>query len=129
MPLLCHLAAWKLNKTTFGFADRSRAELQELMPQPKPKKQKVEVATQRTTRSQAREQTLQHEDQCHKDKEEAAEKWKRITEEHCKEKEAEEKRCAKQQEEGKAKVQEEEQFQDIILLLDTMPEKSPILEE
>ena len=26
MPLICHLAAWKLDKTSFGFADRNRAE-------------------------------------------------------------------------------------------------------
>ena len=27
VPLICHLAAWKLDRTTFGFADRNRAEL------------------------------------------------------------------------------------------------------
>ena len=58
MPLICHLAAWRLDKITFGFADRNRAELQELVPQPELKKPKVEVAAQGTTRSQKKEQPL-----------------------------------------------------------------------
>lgn len=106
MPLISHLAAWKLDKTTFGFADCNRAELQELVPQPESKKQKVEVVAQRTTRSQAREQTLQPEEQRKREEEEAAEKWKKISKEHHREKEAEEKRRAKEQDKGKAKIQE-----------------------
>ena len=43
MPLMCHLAAWKLDRNNFGFADRNRAELQELVPQPEAKKPKDEV--------------------------------------------------------------------------------------
>ena len=31
MPLICHLAAWRLDRHNFGFADRSRQELQELV--------------------------------------------------------------------------------------------------
>ena len=42
MPLICHLAAWKLDKATFGFAYRNRVELQELVPQPEPKTQRLE---------------------------------------------------------------------------------------
>ena len=80
------------------------------MPQPESKKQKVEVVAQQTTRSQTREQPLQPVEQCQKDEEEAAEKWKRITEEHRKKKEAEEKRRAKEKDKGKAKVHEEEIF-------------------
>ena len=63
MPLICHLAAWKLDKTNFGFADRRRAELQELVPQPEPKKQKAKMATQRTTRSQKHEEASKKEEQ------------------------------------------------------------------
>ena len=51
IPLICHLAAWKLDKTTFSFADRNRAELQELAPQPEMKKPKTEVVAPRITRS------------------------------------------------------------------------------
>ena len=108
MPLICHLAAWKLDKTTFGFADRNRMELQDLVPQPESKKLKVEVATQRTTRSHKQEQPLNPEEQRQKEEEEAVEKWKRITEEHRKEKEAKEKWHTKEQE-----VHEEDILQDM----------------
>ena len=43
MPLICHLAAWKLDKATFGFVDRNRAELQELVLQLEPKKQRSKL--------------------------------------------------------------------------------------
>ena len=112
MPLICHLAAWKLDRQNFGFANRSRAELQELVPQPEPKKTKIEVAAPRT-RSQKKDQLEQPEEQQKREEEEAAEKWKRISEEHHREKEAEERRKAKQQEKGKAKVHEEDVFQDM----------------
>ena len=62
MPLICHLAAWRLDRHNFGFADKSRAELQELVPQPEPKKTKVEVAAPRT-RSQKKDQPEQPEEQ------------------------------------------------------------------
>ena len=52
MPLICHLAAWKLDKTVFGFANKSRVELQELVPQPEPKKQKLELVARIAKRSQ-----------------------------------------------------------------------------
>ena len=110
MLLICHLAAWKLDRTTFGFVDRNRAELRELAPQPELKKQKTEVATSRITRSQKQEQP---EEQRKRKEEEAAITWQRISEEHHREKEAEERRKAKEQEKGKAKVQEEDIFQDM----------------
>ena len=113
MPLICHLAAWKLEKTTFGFADRNGAELQELVPQPDLKKHKVEVGTARATRSQAAKGAEQPEEQCTREEEAAAETWKKISEEHHREKEAEERRRAKQQDKGKAKVHEQEVFQDM----------------
>ena len=90
MPLICHLAAWKLDKTTFGFADRNRAELLELAPQPEMKKPKIEVAAPRITRSQAQTPFLSTQEQCKREESEAAEQWRKITEEHHKEKEAEE---------------------------------------
>ena len=89
MPLICHLTAWKLDKTNFGFADRNKAKLQELVPQPEPKKQKVEVPSQRTTRSQKQEEAIKQEKQRKQEEEEAAATWKRISEEHHKGKEAE----------------------------------------
>lgn len=113
MPLICHLAAWRLEKTTFGFADRSRAELQQLVPQPELKKHKVEVGASRTTRSQATKGAEQMDEKRKREKEEeAAQTWKKISEEHHREKEAEERRRAKQQDKGKAKVYEEDTFQD-----------------
>ena len=63
MPLIYHLAAWRLDKTSFGFADRNRAELQELVPQPESKKPRVEATAQRITRSQKQEQPLKPEEQ------------------------------------------------------------------
>ena len=112
MPLICHLGAWKLDKTNFGFADRKRAELQELAPQPQEKKLKEEVSTARATRSQAAKQAEQPEEQRKKEEEEADATWKRISEEHRKDKEAEERRRIREQAKGKAKVQDEEIFQD-----------------
>ena len=112
MPLICHLAAWKLDRSSFGFADRNRAELQELAPQPEFKKHKVEVSTVRTTQSQAAKHAEQPEEQRKREEEEAAQAWKKISEEHHREKETEERRRAKQQEKGKAKVYEEDTFQD-----------------
>ena len=85
MPLICHLAAWKLDRHNFRFANRNRAELQELMPQPEPKKQKTELATSRITRSQKQEQP---EEQWKREEEEAAETRRKISEEHHREKEA-----------------------------------------
>ena len=110
MPLICHLAAWKLDRTNFGFADRNRVELQELAPQPEVKKQKVEVVASRITRSHKQEQP---EEQWKREEEEAAAAWKRISEEHHRDKEAEDKRRAQQQAKGKAKVHEENIFQDL----------------
>ena len=96
MPLICHLAAWKLDRHNFGFADKSRAQLQELVPQPETKKTRVKAAAPRT-RSQKKEQPEQPEEQRKREEEEAAEKWKKISEEHHKEKEMEERRRAKEQ--------------------------------
>ena len=62
MPLICHLATWRLDRTQFGFADRSRAELQELVPQLDIKKPRVEEHSPRVTRSQ------KPEDAAHKEK-------------------------------------------------------------
>ena len=109
MPLICHLAACKLERHNFGFADRNRAELQDLVPQPEQKKPKIEVAASRLTRSRAQEQP---EERKKREEEEAAEAWKKISEDHHRQKEAEERRKAKAQEKGKAKVQEEV-FQDM----------------
>ena len=78
MSLICHLAAWKLDKTNFGFVDRRRAELQELVLQPEPKKQKAEMATQRTTRSQKHEEASKKEEQRKQEEVEAADQWRRI---------------------------------------------------
>ena len=89
MPLICHLTAWKLDKTNFGFADRNKAKLQELVPQPEPKKQKVEMPSQRTTRSQRQEETAKQENQRKQEEEEAIATWQRISKEHHREKEAE----------------------------------------
>ena len=113
MPLICHLATWKLDRTSFGFADRNRIELQDLAPQPDLKKQKVDVSTARTTRSQATKEAEQPDEQRKREEAEAADTWRRVSEEHRKEKEAEERRKAKAQEKGKAKVQYEDVFQDM----------------
>ena len=113
MPLICHLAAWKLDRHSFGFADRNRIELQDLAPQPDLKKQRVEINTARTTRSQAAKEAEQPEEQHKREEEAAAETWKKISEEHHREKEAEERRRTKQQDKGKAKVHEQETFQEM----------------
>ena len=81
-----------MDRTTFGFADRNRAELQEIAPQPELKKQKVEVVVSRITRSHKQEQP---EEQWKREEEEAALTWRKISEEHHREKEAEEKRTSK----------------------------------
>ena len=109
LPLL---TAWRLNRHNFGFADKSRAELQDLVPQPEPKKQRIEVTVPRT-RSQGKEQPEQPEEQRRREEEEAVEAWRKISEEHHREKEAEERRKAKEQKKGKAKVHEEDVFQDM----------------
>ena len=96
MPLIYHLVAWRLDKTSFGFANRNRAELQELVPQSESKKPRVEATAQRTTRSQKQEQPLKPEEQRKQEEDETVEKWQKITEEHHKEKEAEERRRAKE---------------------------------
>ena len=95
-----HLAAWKLDRSSFGFADRNRAELQELAPQPELKKHKVEVSTVRTTRSQAAKEAEQPEEQRKREEEAVAETWRKISEEHRKEKEAEERRKIREQAKG-----------------------------
>ena len=70
------------------------------------------MTTQRTTRSQAQTQFLSPEEQHKQEESEAAEQWRKITEEHHKEKEVEERRRAREQDKGKAKVQEEQIVQD-----------------
>ena len=102
-----------MDRTHFGFADSNRAELQEIAPQPEVKKQKVELSTARTTRSQAAKEAEQPEEQWKREEEVAAETWKKISEEHRKEKEAEEKRKIKEQAKGKAKEHQENIFQDL----------------
>ena len=82
------------------------------MPQPEPKKTKVEVAATRT-RSQKKDQPEQPEEQRKREEEEAAEKWRRISIEHHREKEAEERRKTREHEKGKAKVHQEDIFQDM----------------
>ena len=83
------------------------------MPQPDLKRQKVEVSAARTTRIQATKEAEQPDEQRKREEAEAAETWKKISEEHHREKEAEERRKAKAQEKGKAKVHDEDVFQDL----------------
>ena len=89
MPLLCHLAMWKLDKTTFGFADKNRAELQELVTQPEPKKQRLELVARMATRSQAQEGVALPQDLKKQQEQEAVEKWRQIVEQHQQDKEVE----------------------------------------
>ena len=88
MPLICHLAAWKLDMMHFGFADKNREELQDLVPQPKHKKPKTDIPSRRTTRSQGHEEAHKQEEQKKQETEDAAATWKKILEEHHREKEA-----------------------------------------
>ena len=58
MLLICHLAAWRLDKKNFGFADKGRVELQELAPKLELEKVKVDPTTQMTIRSKEKEESM-----------------------------------------------------------------------
>ena len=66
---------------------------------------------------------MQHEEQKKREAEAAATKWKEISEQHHREKEAEQRRKQSIQDKGKAKIQEEEMFQEALEL--EIPQVTP----